>query len=357
MGYPSVTLAVDDWPMPDRDAWVEATNPGDRLSDAGRAAHWSPKTRHQVEKDYGRFLFWLTSIGELDEVETPGRRLTKDRLRAYLAHLRATGMASTSLLSRFRALSQAFAALDPTADLSLPRLLCARLKARAVPRREKHLRLVDPAELIHRALALFDHLVSGDGPIPIRRCNHARDAVMLSFLAYIPLRLGSFASLTIGESLINTPTGMRIALAASDTKERRPYDCPCPEDLWPYMDRYLTVIRPRLLGQGESNAMWVSMRGTALSGSAIHYQINKITRRLFGQPINPHLIRDCVLTADAADRPENIRAWSRLLGHRDLRTGEDHYNHATAISAGRQHFKVINTLRQRHADAHGEEDT
>jgi hypothetical protein len=70
----------------------------------------------------------------------------------------------------------------------------------------------------------------------------------------------------------------------------------------------------------------------------------------------PGVIRDCVLTADAADRPENIRAWARLLGHRDLRTAEDHFNHATAASLGRRHFQVINNLRQRHAGEMGEED-
>jgi integrase len=357
MGYPCVTLALSEWPTGDRALWSEATSADDPLSEAGRASHWSARTRRQVEKDYGRFLFWLQSNGEVDDAATPGQRLTKDRLRAYHAHLQATGMASTSLLSRFRALSQAFAALDPNANLSLLRLLCARLRARAVPRREKHLRLVDPAELVHMALAYFDHLVSGEGPIPIRRCNHARDAAMLAFLAFIPLRLGSFASLAIGKSLISTPTGMRVNLLASDTKEKRPYDCPCPEDLWPYLDHYQRAIRPRLLGQGDTDALWVSMRGTALSASAIHYQMIKITRRLFGHPINPHLVRDCVLTSLAIGAPKNVRAGARLLGHQDLRTGETHYNHATAASAGRQHFKVINDLRRRHSEGNGEDDT
>jgi len=171
MGYPSVTLGVNDWPARDRALWSEATRAGDPLSDAGRAAHWSAKTRHQVEKDHGRFLSWLKNNGELDEAVTPRRRPTRDRLRGYLAHLQATGMASTSLLSRFTALCQALAAIGPDADLSLLRLLCARLEARAVPRREKHLRLIDPAEFVHVSLAFYDHQVAGDGPIPIRWCN------------------------------------------------------------------------------------------------------------------------------------------------------------------------------------------
>jgi integrase len=264
-------------------------------------------------------------------------------------------MPSTSLLSRFTALCQALAAIDPDADLSLLRLLCARLKARAVPRREKHLRLADPAELIHVSLAFYDHLIAGEGPFPIRRCNHARNALMLAFLAFGPLRLASFAGLTIGDGLIDTPTGMRLNVAADQTKENRPYDCACPEDLLPRLDHYRTVIHPRLLDKGAANCLWVSMRGTALSESAIYYQINKITRRLFGHPINPHLIRDCVQTGLAIDAPESVRAGARLLGHQDLRTGETHYNHATAASAQRKHFGVIDGARHRVAADTGEQ--
>jgi integrase len=180
---------------------------------------------------------------------------------------------------------------------------------------------------------------------------------MLAFLAFRPLRLASFASLTIGEGLIDTPTGMRLNVAASETKENRPYDCACPEDLLPCLDHYRTVIRPRLLGrQGATGAMWVSMRGTPLSESAIYYQIIKITRRLFGHPINPHLIRDCVLTGLAIDAPESVRAGARLLGHQALQTGETHYNHATAGSAQRKHFEVIDGARHRVAADIGEHD-
>nr|WP_283949935.1 tyrosine-type recombinase/integrase [Limobrevibacterium gyesilva] len=254
-------------------------------------------------------------------------------------------MASTSLLSRFRALRQAIAALDPTADLAHLARLCARLKARAVPRRQKHLRLVDPAEIVDKALAYYASLIASVGPVPTRGCTRARDALMLAFLTHRPVRLASFAGLRIGDSVLRTPTGMRLSLGSSETKEKRPYDCACPEDLLAHLDHYLEVIRPRLLREGTSDALWIAMGGTPMSESTIYYQITSITRRLLGHPINPHLIRDCVLTSLAIDAPMSVRAGARLLGHRDLKTGEMHYNHASAASAQRAHFTVVQDLR------------
>ena len=347
MGYPSVTLPVDRWPAPDRRLWQQASNGDDLLDEAGRAAHWTPKTRAQVAKDYGRFLFWLAANDRLDAQQAPAARLCPARLRDYLTHLQATGMASTSLLSRLRGLRQAISVLDPTADLSTLARACTRLKAQAVPRRQKHLRLVDPAELVARAQAHHQALIAGGRPLPMRRCNHARDALMLAFLAHRPLRLANFAALQLGTHLIRTAAGARLVLTADETKERRCYEASFPDDLLPMLDHYLAEIRPRLLHGQPSQHLWVSMHGTPLSESAVYYQITKITRRLLGQPINPHLIRDCVLTALATDAPANVRAGARILGHRDLATGEAHYNHATATTAQRAYLEVLAAWRRK----------
>jgi site-specific recombinase XerD len=346
MGYPSVTLPVERWPAADQALWGRANRAGDPFEEDGRAAHWTEKTRRQVAKDYGRFLFWLAGNGLLDAHAAPAARLTPARLQAYLAHLQATGMASTSLLSRFLALRQALGALDPEADLALPARLCARLKARAVPRRQKHLKLADPAALIDAALAEYDALTPTGQTPAMRACNHARDALMLALLAHRPLRLASFAGLRLGRNLVRTQSQARLLLSAAETKEKRPYECMLPDDLLPYLDHYLAEIRPRLLRGQSDDHLWVSMRGTPLSESAVYYQIVKITRRLLGYPINPHLIRDCVLTALAADAPESVRAGARILGHRDLATGEEHYNHATTASAQHAYFKVIAAHRR-----------
>jgi len=347
MGYPCVTLPVEHWPVSDRLLWQQVNCSDDLLDEDGRAAHWTEKTRRQVAKDYGRFLFWLAAQDALDPQATPGARLTRARLEDYLTHLQATGMASISLLSRLRGLRQAISVLDPTANRADLATACRRQKALAKPRRQKHLQLVDPPEIMHAALAHYDMLVADNPTLPSRVCVHARDALMLALLAHRPLRLGNFAGLRLGESLIRTAIGARLAVRACDTKEKRPYDATAPEDLLPTLDHYLAEIRPRLLGGQCSDRLWISMRGTPMSESAIYYQIIKISRCVLGQRINPHFARDCVMTFLAINAPDKVRAGARILGHRSLATSEAHYNHATSVTAQRRHLEVLATLRQR----------
>ena len=93
--------------------------------------------------------------------------------------------------------------------------------------------------------------------------------------------------------------------------------------------------------------LWISTRGTAMSESTVYYQINRATTRLIGRRLNPHAFRDCVMTTLATEAPASVQAGARLLGHRDLRTGEQHYNFATSLSAQRQYHEVLHTLRAR----------
>jgi integrase len=81
-----------------------------------------------------------------------------------------------------------------------------------------------------------------------------------------------------------------------------------------------------------------------MAGHLIYTQIVTLTRRLLGKAINPHAFRDCLMTTIATEAPESVRAGARILGHRDLRTSEKHYNFASAITAQRAYFAI----RQKH---------
>ena len=60
-----------------------------------------------------------------------------------------------------------------------------------------------------------------------------------------------------------------------------------------------------------------------------------------GQPINPHLFRDCAVTSVAIDDPVNIGIASRLLGHRSASTTERYYNQARSVEASRRMQKSL----------------
>ncbi len=253
MGYPCVSLIPAEWPMADQQCWSRANASDGLLEEAGRAARWSPKTRAQVAKDYGRFLFWLRSEGRLVGATSPGGRVNRQNLSGYLSHLQSSGMASTSLLSRFRNLRQAIWAMDPDADLRLISLLCSKLKARAQPVRNKHARVVPTPTLVDAATKDYDAWIRSARPMSPRSRVHARDALMMLFLAYLPLRLDSFAKLRLGLHIVRQSAGYALGLDRDDVKEDRPFDGVISSDLAVYIDHYINEIRPHLLRGSDTD--------------------------------------------------------------------------------------------------------
>src|SRR5207248_11459434 len=84
---PHLCLPVLDWPAPDRRAWDTAHRRGGLLEDDGLAAKWSPDTSMIIAGGYGRFLSFLSGIGDLHAFETPAERITRPRVDAYVGHL------------------------------------------------------------------------------------------------------------------------------------------------------------------------------------------------------------------------------------------------------------------------------
>jgi integrase len=64
-----------------------------------------------------------------------------------------------------------------------------------------------------------------------------------------------------------------------------------------------------------------------------------------GQPINPHLFRDCAATSVAIDDPAHIGIASRLLGHRTGSTSERYYNQARSVEASHLMQKYLRARR------------
>ena len=51
------------------------------------------------------------------------------------------------------------------------------------------------------------------------------------------------------------------------------------------------------------------------------------------------------MTTLATDDPAHVRVGARLLGHSSLTTSEQHYNHATMLSAVAQYHETLAQLR------------
>jgi integrase/recombinase XerD len=111
--HPSLLFA--EWPGADRAAWQAARRRPDFLDPGGRGANWRPASARAAQGGYRRLLAWLkTQGGDLD-AEPPATRITRDRLRAYVAFLQ-DGRSSVTVASYFGILCMALVAMFPDQD-------------------------------------------------------------------------------------------------------------------------------------------------------------------------------------------------------------------------------------------------
>ncbi|WP_417516159.1 hypothetical protein [Minwuia sp.] len=129
-------MPVTEWPIQDRLVWEAANQRGDLLDDGGLAVRWRPLTRLAIAKAYGRWLTWLDRKGWLPPDTGPAERITRERLRSYIAELLDT-VAPATTYRLIRDLSQAIRVMEPDRDRSLLKLATQRLKSRAKPTRKK----------------------------------------------------------------------------------------------------------------------------------------------------------------------------------------------------------------------------
>jgi integrase len=348
------SLPLTDWPDQDRRLWQAATEEGRYFQKAGKASSWAEPTKRQVQKGYAKWLWYLQSSGLLDPLALPSERICEDHLRGYLSELERQGLASVTITSRITDLTEAIRVMEPKADLTLLRDLCAMLNARAVPSRKKAERIRPPSEIWEAAAAEMWSIRS-EGPLTTQSASRYRDAMSVGFLIWSPIRLSNLQSLTISETITFASDRWRCSFAAHQMKDKTPLDFYLPQDeeYRALMQLYLRHYRQHLLRKPElpidvplpsSGPLWVSTRGHAMSGQSLYYGCKRCTKATLGTAINPHLFRDCAASALTADKPEYVLAAARILNHNQLSTTLTHYEHASMIQAASRLHDVIGQI-------------
>ncbi len=337
-------LPLAKWPAPDRRAWDAATSDGGLLGEAGLAVNWSAGTCSRVIQSYGRFLTFLEYRGELDHTRVPEERASRECVVAYVEELRQQ-CASVTVYGYILNLERALHVMVPDEDLGWLRRMASRLKARARPSRNKRIKLVPAENLFDLGMRLMQRALEADDLGLKRRAVLYRDGLLIAFLSTRLFRRRSFTNLEIGQHVVRVGDGYCLRLEPQETKNRRPYEAPLPENLTAYMDFYLERMRPVLLSGRTSDRLWITYAGTPMASDSMYLRLCKATERELGRPINPHLFRDCAATSMAIDDPEHIYILQPLLGHKSMATSEMHYNQAKAIEAARQYQSLIHRKR------------
>jgi len=347
-------LPIQAWPSHDRGAWASAISRGDVLGMDGLAVDWSTATRRIIIKGYGRWLAWLSEIGQLNCAAPPAARVSPERIVAYVAHLRENN-ASSTVAARVHQLQEALRVLAPgERNLKLLRGVGSALRALAEPARVKRSHFHAPREMFALGIQIMQRAEFKD--TSRSPCNPAvlyRDGLMIALLSSCPIRLRNLLGLKVGQHLLRRGEVYWVVIEEQETKTRRPVEVPLPKALTAAFDRYIERYRPLLLRRSrgsvleDAQALWISARSSVLSQSAARFRLTTTTRRELGASIGPQRFRDCVAHAIASEEPEHAHIAAVILGHANRATAEHHCVRARTVEAARCYQNFLVDLRRR----------
>ncbi len=337
-----VTLPFDDWPQADQDAWATATCDGDIFADRGPAAHWRPATRRHARNGHARWLFWLTQDDPRALALTPADRVTIERLRRYLADLQGR-MSASGAWNEIKGLYDAMRVMAPGHDWAWLRRLKADLESRVEPRDCRE-RIISPARMSALGFSLMD---SADLASDKKKAAIVyRDGLLIAMLACRPVRRCNLAAMRIGKHLVRRGNGFLIVFESSETKTGEPFELPLPHDLCAPMAHYLDDIRLGFPAAETHDGLWASSRGGPMSDTGLYDQVCSRTEAVFGVRVNLHQFRHNLATFVALEHPDQAVIAAGILGHRDYRSTESHYNKAGSVRAGNTHQQRLEARRK-----------
>lgn len=244
-------------------------------------SNWAVRSRLKTEHGYGRFLQFLRGA-LFDPATEPTERVTRENVEAYVAEL-SSCCAPYTVATRMQELCDAMRVLAPGQDWSWMRQLSERLYARAQPSVDKRPRLRPSGELQAFGRKLMTTAEHNQGAGDKKWAVMYRDKLIISLLAYRPLRVRNFSTIRIGINLLQDGTGYLIRFNGNETKQGQSVESVFPKSLAANLRRYLDHYRTILLTVGaaqpiDTDALWISLRGTPLSPRSLANPINKRTR-------------------------------------------------------------------------------
>jgi integrase/recombinase XerD len=336
-------LPFDQWPAADQHLWQAATHGNDPFSDA-TGAHLAVTSKKQYLFAWRRFLGFL-SLEDPSALDLPARdRLTKTRVASFVSHLDKTHI-PRSVAIQIDALYKSARVMMPELDLSWLKLVKARLHS-AAPLQAASGPVVTSSQILAVGQQLMDKVdPQAQDRLTLAQALRYRDGLMISLLAFVPLRRKNLAGLEIDRHIVREGDNRFIWIPAAETKTRTPIEFEIPMFLLPYLDVYLRIVRPRILNDAGCKALWVSPKGGALRCGAIAQMISRHTAAVMGIRLTPHDMRDAAATTWALAAPGRIGISRDLLSHSDLRTTGRHYNRAKGIEASRAYAEIVRAKR------------
>lgn len=342
-----VSLPQAEWPNADRLMWSALFATGDLLDGTGDLVHLRDTSRAGLARCYGRWLAWLFESDPATRAEDPAFRATIERILGWIDALAAVAPPTRHTLV-YGALHVLRVAAPEQEWRSHLRLL-ARLRRQSLSAQSsrKSGRILSSVVLFEAASKLTGPLADA-ATTPLNAALMRRDATVIGLLALLPIRLRSLSELQIGTSMLQSGEGLLVSLSGDMTKNGQVWEAGVAPPLLPLLQRYIEEVRPWLMARSKKQhaALWVGRMGEPLRYKAIADIVLRVTKRLTGVPVSPHLFRDAAATTLARQSPKDALLIRPILGHSSYGIAERHYNHAQGIEAGRDYAAVLSRLMQ-----------
>lgn len=254
---------------------------------------YSPHTVRNYRKELDRCLPLLKEQGVSD-----WSQLRTAHCQALLAKLHRQGLSPRSLALTLSALRQLIKFLlregrlnhDPMTGLQAPK------QGRPLP---KNL----DVDQVNRLLTLDED----DDPLAIR------DRAMMELFYTAGLRLAELVGLDCPHLDLTSGT---VRVMGKGGKERQ---LPIGKAAREWLGKYL-ALRPMLLKGGDSEALFLSSRGSRISRRSVQARLTKWGQhQALDSKVHPHKLRHSFAT-HFLESSKNLRAVQELLGHANLST-------------------------------------
>lgn len=320
------SVPIAEWPDPWRERWEAVTGSAAgsrfRRRRANPTADWSASYRKRVERGVGMLAAFMR---QQDRAPV----LTEDLIHDFLDGCADRGLSGQSMGMYAGEIHRAFNIMEPDLDLGWLRDLADEL-ARAPAVRSKAARVIRTHQLQRTGQELMRE--ASRQPLTTATALRYRDGLILAVWAVRPYRLSNFTTLTIGESLLVGEDSATIVI--DRTKNGDGSTTRWPPILFEALQTYLQTYRAYLRRDGpDDGRLWIGRDGAPITPRALSCHFGDITARHIGHRINPHLVRDCAVTSVVEMDPREALRASALAGHRDPRTTDRHYQHATSYTA------------------------
>jgi hypothetical protein len=341
---PKLVLPLEDWPSRDRALWEAGTAPaaGPRKRYAQRK---EPSTVRNAARGWGRFLAVLTAGDRLDTLASPAERLTRENADRFLQAMQDAGNNNNTIRQRFWELRSAMAVMCSGVDTGWVTRpgevsLLVMLPDEPAPPRQ----MLGSPTIYAWALR---HLRSADAAQTARQqALCVRNGLILAILASRAPRIRSLSLMRLGWSLELRGDEAWILFQPNEVKTQVRLEYSLPEELLPWVRRYLDTGRPMLLGKAIHDALWVAEHGGPLKLRGIEGMVRRATQAEFEVTKGPHWMRHELASWLAEIAPSNPGLSAAVLGI-SLATAERAYTHARSIEAGRLVAEHLEVERER----------